>query len=567
MIYCINPRCKQRQNPDDSERCLYCGTELLIERRFRLIKPLRPLDFRYNTEIFEVVDGQGIHKVMKVLKSQESKEIELLERETLTLQLFDHPGIPRVIDDLLTVIPEKSYRTLHCLVMQKFEGQDLEEWAKGNGKISQALALNWLIQLVKILDEVHRSGFFHRDIKPSNIILQPDGQLGLIDFGAVRQVTGTYLTKVSGSGGNDMGLGHHEITALVTPGFTPLEQINGQALPQSDFYALGRTLTYLVTGTHVINLPTDPKTTRLVWRNKAREIEKPFADLLDELMSQAPGKLPPSTQVILQRLEELPFKLKLNRAFQSSLFKGLGTGLLIVILFSICQGTYLALSSYYFYKATRQDEPKIAKKYYELAAKYNSKDEKTYNNLAVACQQIQDFKCASENYEKALILRPLGWEVHYNLGNFYDEQDKYDLAEQQYKLAIQYSKNQAMNAVSNLSRLKNRQGKYSEAATLAVEGLKYTSYPKWQAGLYKNLGWARFKQQRYAEAKEYFQKSVKLDPQRVDAYCLLAQTQEALGDLKYAQAYWEICLMENSVNSSLPEVQGWRQEILQRIFQ
>ncbi|BAB78314.1 4-Cys prefix domain-containing protein (plasmid) [Anabaena sp. FACHB-709] len=43
MSYCINPLCAQRQNPDDVETCLYCGTSLLINDRIRLIKPLRLL--------------------------------------------------------------------------------------------------------------------------------------------------------------------------------------------------------------------------------------------------------------------------------------------------------------------------------------------------------------------------------------------------------------------------------------------------------------------------------------------------------------------------------------------
>lgn len=639
MIYCINPKCKQRQNPDDSERCLYCGTELLIERRFRLIKPLRPLDFRYNTEIFEVVDDKGIHKVMKILKSQESKEIELLERETLTLQLFDHPGIPRVIDDLLTVIPEKSYRTLHCLVMQKFEGQDLEEWAKGNGKISQTLALNWLIQLVKILDEVHRSGFFHRDIKPSNIILQPDGQLGLIDFGAVRQVTGTYLTKVSGSGGNDMGLGHHEITALVTPGFTPLEQINGQALPQSDFYALGRTLAYLVTGTHVINLPTDPKTTRLIWRNKARQIENPFADLLDELMAPAPGKRPPSTQVLLQRLERLPFESKINRVIQSKQFKigvcllGLlsGAGLIyaslpvvanyylnegkkayqenrlddarddfkkavnwnyrlndLVANYLLNQGkkahqenrfpdaeidfqtaiiynpnlTY-SISQFYFEQAERRGiAPDVAKKYYDLAINFNPKDVGIYNNLALLCQDLGDEKCVKNSYKTLFKLKPNAWEGHYGLGSFYDERAEYELAQIQYKLAIENS-NRDAQPLNNLARLKNISGDYNAAVALALEGLKKTKDSQKQATLYKNLGWAKLGQKKYSKAKEYLEKAIDLDSKRTDAYCLLAQVNEALGEINHARISWEVCLV---AESNQLEVQQWRKQVLKRLL-
>lgn len=600
MSYCINPKCKQRQNPDDRERCLYCGTELLINQRFRLVKPLRPLDFRYNTEIFEV-DDNGIHKVMKVLKSQESKEIELLERETLTLQLFNHPGIPRVIDDLFSFVPNKSYRKLHCLVMQKFEGQNLEQWVEANGKISQALALNWLTQIVKILDEVHRSGFFHRDIKPSNIIVQPDGQLGLIDFGAVREVTRSYLAKVSGSGGNDMGLGQHEVTVLVTAGFTPLEQINGQAVPQSDFYALGRTLVYLVTGISVLDLPADPNTTRVIWRNKARQIEKPFADLLDELMAPAPAKRPVSTQMLLHRLEELPFKSKLHRVITSKSFQ-IGAGILgfltVVSLFyaslPVIANNYLnqgkkahnenrlldaesdfktaikynshltySVSEFYFQQADRhEDKPEVARKYYELAIKFNPQDVSAYNNLALVCQQLYDLKCIENTYQILFKLRPNMWEGRYGLGSFYDDHGKYDLAEQQYKLAIQSSEH-AVPAVNNLSRLKNISGDYSAAEALALQGLQKAKDPEVQASLYKNLGWALLEQKHYAEAKTNLQKSTQLDQERTDAYCLLAQVQEGLNVRSEAKIYWEFCLI---LNSSLPEVRKWREQVLERVF-
>ena len=40
----------------------------------------------------------------------------------------------------------------------------------------------------KILDHLHKQQYFHRDIKPSNIMLKPDGQLVLVDFGAIREV-------------------------------------------------------------------------------------------------------------------------------------------------------------------------------------------------------------------------------------------------------------------------------------------------------------------------------------------------------------------------------------------
>lgn len=573
MVYCINPLCNQRQNPENSERCSACGTPLLINNRIRLVEPLRPLKddpFSY-IEVFEVDDaGTKWHplrerRVMKVLKWSEPKLVELMRREALALQLIKHPGIPQsTVDDYFTFTPHDSPLELHCLVMQKFEGQNLEQWIKSYERIPQSLALKWLKQLVTILDLVHHSGFFHRDIKPDNIIFQPDGQLALIDFGGVRRVTNTYLAKVSGSGGTTTGVGSgYEITAVRTARYSPLEQINGQAVPQSDFYALGRTFVYLVTGISLIKLKTDQTTGRLIWRNKAPQIDKPLADFLDELMAPFPGQRPQTTQVILQRLERIPFQSNLNRIVKSKLFRFSLASFIVLVVIASYRVLNLSLSNYYFNQASRNQElPKVAKKYYELALKFNSKDVAAYNNLALVCQQLQDLKCVTRSYEKLFKLKPNSWEGHYGLGNYYDDQGKYDLAEQQYKLAIQNSA-EAVNAVNNLSRLKNRSGEYNTAVALALQGLSQTQNPEWQAALHKNLGWARLKQNRYSEAKTHLQKATQLDSERTDAYCLLAQTQEALGEMSNAKISWEVCLL---VESNLPEVQVWRQQILDRLL-
>ncbi len=60
------------------------------------------------------------------------------------------------------------------------------------------------------------------------------------------------------------------------------------------------------------------------------------------------------------------------------------------------------------------------------------------------------------------------------------------------------------------------------------------------------------------------EKAKKLDSNRTDCYCLLAQVQEALGDNESAKLSWEVCLI---TPSNLPEVQVWRQQLLQRIWQ
>ena len=109
-------------------------------------------------------------RVMKVLKCNSPKLVELIERESLCLEIIRHSGIPRSTrDDFFTFLPHNNSLTLYCLVMDKIEGQNLERWLESNSLISQYLALEWLQQLVDILDTVHRYNFFHRDIKPYNI--------------------------------------------------------------------------------------------------------------------------------------------------------------------------------------------------------------------------------------------------------------------------------------------------------------------------------------------------------------------------------------------------------------
>ena len=611
MSYCINPWCKQRHNQDSLELCQYCGTPLLINGQFRLLEPLRPLNSDSSTEVFEIADLQGTwtdapgtHKVLKTLNSKDSKLIELMQREADILQVISIPGIPRVdIDGYFTYQLSGDFPQLHCLILEKIPGDNLADFIELNGRISQSLAIDWLRQLVEILGKLHSFGFFHRDIKPSNIIVRPDNNLALIDFGAVREVTSTYLAKLSrGFSSTSEASGIYNATVVRTACFTPMEQLNGKAVPQSDFYALGRTFVYLVTGFSLVDFPTNPKTGQLLWRDKAPQIDQPFADLLDEMMAPFPGQRPRNTQLILQYLERIPFQTKLNRVIKSKPFKCGAIAFSILVISGIYQLSlpwiakrfvvqgikaeqegYLlvaqnnfqsavklspeikyTVSSFYFEQASRnQERPLSAKKFYQLAIKYNPQDVDAYNNLALVCQQLQDSSCVINSYKKLFELKSKSWEGHYGLGRFYDDQGKYTLAEQQYILAIASSNNSAVDAITNLSRLKNINGQYKDAVALSLQALSKTKDPSSQAASYKNLGWARLEQQNYREAKKYLEKAKELDSNRTDTYCLLAQVQEALKDTNSAKLSWEVCLI---TPSNLPEVQGWRQQVIQRLW-
>lgn len=613
--YCINPLCQQRQNADDADRCQNCGTLLLINERIRLVKPLRELSESVFTdnEIFEVEDAGtewnpgSKRRIMKVLKRGTTQFIERFEREVTALESIEHPNIPQTngVDDYFTFTPSRSPFNLRCLVMDKIEGQDLEEWIENHAPISQALALDWLEQIVAILDIVHRTGFFHRDVKSSNIILHPQGQLFLIDFGAVRRVTDTYLAKV-GAGERDVRTGKYPITSIFSHYYSPLEQINGKAVPQSDFFALGRTIVRLVTGVNLMDLPTDNKG-RLIWRNKAPQIDKPFADFLDQLMAPNPGQRPSTTEIILWRLKKLPEQNKIYRLTRSKpfMFSAAIASVSLIGLLAytlgfpvyanklVAQGQKLEqennteqaqkvfdqavkirpelsnqISKFYFDIAGRVKENlELEKKYYNLAAKYNPNDIDSYNNLALTCQFLRDIDCVNKSYQQLFRLEPNSWTGHYNLANFYETQEKYDLAQEQYNLAIKSGQEQALIAVNNLSRLNNLQGNYTQAQKLAIEGLNKapSSDKQLRAALYKNLAWAKLTQKDYQGADKDLQTAFKLDSQRVDVYCLLSKAKEALGDINSASGYGEICLLAR-MDTWLPEVQKWRGELIERIF-
>ncbi|MFN6564062.1 MAG: protein kinase domain-containing protein [Nostoc sp. ChiSLP01] len=318
MSLCINPNCQNPDNPDNLLRCQSCACELLLEGRYRVTSLLS--DKGGFGDIYEIRDRSGIPKVLKVLKEEKknnAKAVEQFQREAEVLSKLNHPGIPQG-EEYFTFFPINIQQPMHCFVMEKIEGENLHEWLqkRDNRPISEKLAVDWLIELLNTLNEVHKQQLIHRDIKPSNIMLKPNGQLVLIDFGIARVNSETYeQKKLAGQG-----------TRVVSDGYSPLEQANGNAIPQSDFFALGRTFVHLLTGIHPIDLCDqynhDIYTDELEnWRQKAPKISTSLADLIDKLMARPINKRPADTQAILQRLSEIKETLYPTKSTNSLLFK------------------------------------------------------------------------------------------------------------------------------------------------------------------------------------------------------------------------------------------------------
>ena len=293
MSLCINPRCPNPQNRDTQLFCQSCSSELLLEGRYRVSGKLGSGGFG---KTYEVSDRDGTLKVLKVLINNDSKYVELFQREAQVLSRLRHQGIPKAEpDSYFLFLPCNSQEPLHCLVMEKIEGLNLQQYVeKRSSPIEQKYAIQWLNQLTTILQEVHSQNFFHRDIKPSNIMLKVDGQLVLIDFGTAREITESFVVKQASG----------QVTGVISAGYTPPEQFNGQAVPQSDFFALGRTFVYLLTGKDPSNF-YNPLVDELHWRDAAPNVSPQLADFLDRLMARLPSQRPQTAEVILQHLAEI----------------------------------------------------------------------------------------------------------------------------------------------------------------------------------------------------------------------------------------------------------------------
>ncbi len=295
MSLCINPTCQQATNRVDQGQnlfCTGCGSNLIVNDSYRVIRLLGSGGFGTTY----LVNDAGTNKVLKVLHNTNPKAVELFEQEARVLKKLDHAGIPSVEADSPFMYIPNGGQLMHCLVMEFIEGEDLESYMQKRNfqPLAEKAAIRWLRELVEILDVVHGANYFHRDIKPPNIMIRNSGKLALIDFGTAREETQTYMQKQMGQG----------VTGIVSAGYTPHEQANGQAEPRSDFFSLGRTFVFLLTGKSPSVYPDSLKR-GLQWQTDAQGYAKPLRDLIDELMRPDVNERSQNTHVILKKLDQL----------------------------------------------------------------------------------------------------------------------------------------------------------------------------------------------------------------------------------------------------------------------
>ena len=162
--------------------------------------------------------------------------------EARALYKMKHAGIVRVID-----VFEENGTAYYA--MEYIDGQSLSDVVKKRGKLPEAEAVGYILQVAEALKYVHSLNRLHLDIKPGNIMLNKEGKAVLIDFGASKHYD------------DETGENTSTLLGINTKGYAPVEQVNQSFKsfsPATDIYALGATLYKLLTGI------TPPPSTMLV---------------------------------------------------------------------------------------------------------------------------------------------------------------------------------------------------------------------------------------------------------------------------------------------------------------
>ncbi len=153
-----------------------------------------------------------------------------LVAETDLLKKLNHPHLPSIIDVI-------DCDDTFLIVMDYIEGNPLSKALETSGAQNQDDVIEWAKQLCDVLGYLHsrKPPIIYRDMKPSNVMLKPDGNVMLIDFGTAREFKSTSVA---------------DTTCLGTQGYAAPEQFggHGQTDARTDIYCLGATVYHLVTG-------------------------------------------------------------------------------------------------------------------------------------------------------------------------------------------------------------------------------------------------------------------------------------------------------------------------------
>ena len=193
-------------------------------------------------EVYRAQDTRLDHiDALKILPAEVAADPDRSRRfvrEAKAASALNHPNIATIYE-----IGESD--GIHWIAMELVEGETLAERLKGRSlEVPEVLDLG--IQVAEALEKAHSKGIIHRDIKPANVILTPEGQAKVLDFGLAK------VTRLEGQAASaTVSTETHTVPGMVmgTARYMSPEQVLGQAVDhRTDIFSLGVVLYEMATG-------------------------------------------------------------------------------------------------------------------------------------------------------------------------------------------------------------------------------------------------------------------------------------------------------------------------------
>lgn len=236
---------------------------------------------------------------VKILRPQYASDVDFVERfrrEARAAASLSHPNVVNIYD----VGQEDE---LDYIVMEYIPGDNLKSLIRKEAPFTIKRALEITRQIAEALNHAHQRNIIHRDIKPHNILVTPDGQVKVTDFGIARAISASSFTQTG------MIVGSVQYSAP--------EQAKGAAVgPQSDVYSLGCVLYEMLTGT----MPFKGETTIAIAmqhlqgdyipvRQLRPELPAVIENIVNKAMAKDPAERYPTALALLKDILSLQAKI------------------------------------------------------------------------------------------------------------------------------------------------------------------------------------------------------------------------------------------------------------------
>ena len=283
--------------------------------------------------------------------------------------------LPRIVD----IFEDEA----HIYIVEDFvEGITLEELLKRQGKVDEEQGLAWFKDLCGVLDYLHRQKphpIIYRDMKPSNVMLQPDGNLKLIDFGIARE----YKQESSA-----------DTTYIGTKGYAAPEQFGrAQTDERTDIYSLGVTMYHLLTG----KSPYEPPYQFVPVRHLVPQLSHGIEYILGKCVQPEPADRYQNVDLLLDDLEHI---YRFDKAYHR--YRAVKRARVLVIAGLLCASVGLMAGGRML--MAQEKEQRYSDLLIEASELYTADPEEALNTLELAQSLYPDREEAYRQYAYALYL-------------------------------------------------------------------------------------------------------------------------------------------------------------------